>query len=62
LWFVIEPARIVKPGGGLVINDRHIKPYSLLNRFRHWIGFTDAWHRHLRPGYTMTSLNQLLEP
>lgn len=60
--FVRELARIVKPGGGLVINVPHIKPYSLLNRFRHWIGLTDAWHGHLRPGYTMTSLSQLLEP
>lgn len=60
--FIGELARIIKPGGRLVINVPHIKRHSLLNRFRHWIGLTDAWHGHLRPGYTATELSRLLEP
>jgi SAM-dependent methyltransferase len=60
--FVGELARIVKPGGRLVINVPHLKPYSLLNRFRHWIGLTDEWHGHLRAGYTLAGLSRLLEP
>ena len=40
----------------------HLKPRSLLNRFRHSIGLTDEWHGHLRPGYSLPGLSQLLQP
>ena len=60
--FVQELARIVKPGGRLIINVPHIKRYSLLNGVRNWIGLTDEWHGHLRPGYTVSDLTQLLKP
>jgi hypothetical protein len=33
-----------------------------LNRFRHSIGLTDEWHGHLRPGYSLPGLRQLLQP
>jgi SAM-dependent methyltransferase len=60
--FVRELRRILKPEGVLIVNVPHLKPHSLLNRFRHWIGLTDAWHGHLRPGYSLAGLRRLLEP
>ena len=60
--FVRELRRILKPEGVLIVNVPHLKPHSLLNRFRHRIGLTDAWHGHLRPGYSLAGLRRLLEP
>ena len=60
--FVRELARIIKPGGQLVINVPHPKPGSWVTRLRHRIGLTDEWHGHLRPGYTLGDLRQLLAP
>jgi SAM-dependent methyltransferase len=60
--FVRELARIMKPGARLILNVPHLKPRSLLNRFRHRIGLTDAWHGHLRPGYDESGLRELLQP
>jgi SAM-dependent methyltransferase len=60
--FIAEIRRIIKPGGTLVINVPHLKPHSILNRFRHWVGLTDEWHGHRRPGYSLSGLRRLLEP
>lgn len=60
--FARELARIIKPGGQVIINVPHLKPGSLLNRLRHAIGLTDEWHGHLRPGYNLEGLRQLLAP
>jgi SAM-dependent methyltransferase len=58
--FAQELARIVRPGGSVIINVPHLKPGSRINRVRHAIGLTDAWHGHLRPGYTVEQLRALL--
>jgi hypothetical protein len=39
-----------------------VKRGSLLNRVRHRIGLTDEWHGHVRPGYSLGDLRQLLGP
>jgi SAM-dependent methyltransferase len=60
--FAGELARILKPGGIVVVNVPHLQPGSPLNRLRHRIGLTDEWHGHLRPGYTVESLREVLGP
>ena len=57
--FLIELARITKPGGRLVINTPHLK-HTLLRKLRHGLGQTDEKHGHLRPGYTPDRLRDLL--
>jgi hypothetical protein len=57
---VRELARIVRPAGSVIINVPHLKPGSWLNRFRHAIGLTDAWHGHLHPGYNLDQLRTML--
>ncbi len=60
--FAAELARILKPGGRVIINVPHLKPRSVLNRLRHAIGLTDEWHGHLRPGYSLDEIRALLGP
>lgn len=57
---VAELARVLKPGGALIVNVPRPKPNSLLTRFRQRIGLTDAWHGHIRPGYDENQLRGLL--
>jgi ubiquinone/menaquinone biosynthesis C-methylase UbiE len=60
--FAAELARIVRPGGSVIVNVPHLKPYSLINRLRHAIGLTDEWHGHVRPGYRLEDIRSLLGP
>jgi SAM-dependent methyltransferase len=59
--FAEELARVVRPGGRLVVNTPHAKD-TALRRLRHRLGLTDERHGHVRPGYTLASLRALLEP
>jgi SAM-dependent methyltransferase len=57
--FVHELARIVRPGGLLVVNTPHLKR-TALRRLRLALGQTDEKHGHLRSGYTLARLRELL--
>jgi len=59
--FAEELARVLKPGGRLVVNTPHLKD-TRLRRLRHRLGQTDERHGHVRPGYTLKTLAALLEP
>ncbi len=60
--FARELARVIRPGGQLVVNVPQDRPSSFVTRLRHWIGLTDEWHGHLRPGYSVDGLAALLGP
>jgi SAM-dependent methyltransferase len=59
--FAAELARVLKPGGLLVVNTPHRKD-SALRRVRHLLGQTDEKHGHLRPGYGADDLERVLAP
>jgi SAM-dependent methyltransferase len=59
--FVRELARVLKPGGRLIVNTPHARN-TLLRRLRLALGQTDEKHGHVRPGYTRDSLYALLRP
>lgn len=57
--FVSELARVLRPGGRLVVNTPHLRD-TPLRRLRDRVGLTDEKHGHLRPGYTAETLETLL--
>jgi SAM-dependent methyltransferase len=57
---IAEIARVLRPGGALVVNTPHDMPRSLMRGVRERVGLTDEWHGHVRPGYTLQSLRELL--
>ena len=59
--FMGEVARILKPGGRLIVNTPHARE-TLLRKTRLALGQTDEKHGHVRPGYTRESLTRLLAP
>jgi len=58
--FAAEMARVLRPGGTLVVNVPHIKSRSVLTRLRSRLGLTDEKHGHVRSGYTRAELRAVL--
>jgi 2-polyprenyl-3-methyl-5-hydroxy-6-metoxy-1,4-benzoquinol methylase len=58
--FAGDLARVLRPGGLLVVNVPHLKPGSRLNRLRDSLGLTDEKHGHVRPGYDLAGLTDTL--
>lgn len=59
--FLRETSRVLRKDGELILNVPNPKE-GALRRFRFWIGQTDEAHGHLRPGYTLEQLGELLAP
>ena len=57
--FVNECYRTLRPGGMLIVNVPNPKQ-GLWRRLRYSLGQTDEVHGHLRPGYTLKQLRELL--
>lgn len=57
--FIQEMFRVLKPGGELILNVPHDKG-GFLRKLRLMLGQTDEKHGHLRPGYTLATLQGLL--
>ncbi len=60
--FITELHRIMKDNACLVVNVPHDRPRSPIRRLRLAVGLTDDKHGHVRPGYTLDALTQLLSP
>ena len=60
--FIQELHRILKKDGILIINVPHIKSFSIIRPLRLALGLTNEKHGHVRPGYTLKSLEQLISP
>ncbi|MFN2432372.1 MAG: class I SAM-dependent methyltransferase [Gemmatimonadota bacterium] len=57
-----DVARVLRPGGAAVVNVPHSRRLEPLRPLRERLGLTDAWHGHLRHGYTLGELQALLPP
>lgn len=58
--FINEMQRILKAGGELIINVPNPKQ-GLMRKLRYALGQTDEKHGHLRPGYDLAALSELLK-
>ena len=57
--FVRELFRIIRPGGTLIVNVPNPKE-GWFRRLKTALGQTDEAHGHVRPGYTLPALEELL--
>lgn len=58
--FINELYRIIKPDGVLIINVPHIKKISSIKYLRNLLGLTAEKHGHVREGYNIIQLKELL--
>lgn len=60
--FTKECARIIKPGGRLIVNVPRARKWSAFGPLKRGLGLTDEEHGHVREGYTLEQLHDLLQP
>lgn len=60
--FIEDLYRILKPNGYLIINVPHVKRFSFIRKLRNTLGLTDEKHGHVRPGYNIKTLTNILHP
>lgn len=58
--FLIEVRRAIKDGGNIVITVPHYKKNSLLRRLKNLIGMKDEIYGHVRPGYKINEIKELI--
>lgn len=59
--FIEELERIMKSDSKLIINVPYLKKFSPLRTLRKGLGLTDQRHGHLRPGYNIRQLKDMLK-
>ena len=60
LQFTREISRVLKDGGTLIINVPYLKKRSFIRWLRRLVGLTDELHGHVRAGYLLDELSQLI--
>lgn len=58
--FLTEIGKAIKDGGYIIITVPHYKENSLLRRFKNLIGMKDEIYGHVRPGYKINEIKELL--
>lgn len=58
--FIQEMYRVMDDRGIIIINVPHIKKISFLYPIKKSLGLTDERHGHIRPGYTIMTLRNIL--